>query len=89
MANVGRGRPIIERCIVGIRDKGWSIGGHTGIPGRAVVQILGKGIVAAELKSSRKRSPQINFKGVVFAGACEIQDVVLASALFASMKVGE
>src|ERR1017187_9623995 len=51
IADVGRSGTVVEVGQCGDFDVGWRIGRDGGVPGGAVVEVLGPGVVSAELET--------------------------------------
>ena len=69
VADVGGGGAVVEMRKGGDGDEGWRVGGDGGVPGGAVVEILGPGVVDAELQAVAEVVAQIHNEGVVVATA--------------------
>ena len=68
VANIGRCGAVVERWVSRVGDKCWRVGRDTCIPGRAIVEILGEGVVGTELQAMREAVAKIELKSVVVAG---------------------
>ena len=69
VADVGGGGAVVEMRERGDGDEGWRVGGDRGVPGRAVVEIFGPGVVDAELQAVGEVVAQVDKEGVVVATA--------------------
>ena len=80
MADVGGGRSPVELGIEREGDEGGRVAADAGVPCRAVVEVLGVGVVAAELEAVGEGAADVDDESVVAAMPCETHEVELARA---------